>query len=252
MRVIAVINQKGGVGKTTTSAHLAHAIAMQGRTVTAIDLDPQGHLAAFFMEENRDQEGIDTVLLHENSILDVAISVKNNLKIVPAGIRLGEVESRSQVKMDIAKTLRDEVRRLSGQYDVVIIDSPPSSGVFIISALYAASEVLIPLPGDYLALQGLSHLLGTIKNFEQKMQHFLKFKVVMTRYHERRKLAQDVLERIEYYFPDMILPTKIRETAALAECPSFGKTIFEYQHKSNGAQDYLSLAKDVLAEGCVQ
>jgi chromosome partitioning protein len=251
MRVLAVINQKGGVGKTTTSAHLAYALATQGLVVTAIDLDPQGHLSSFFRTESLNNNGIDSVLLGEAAWQDVVTNVRPNLSIIQAGSRLAEVERCGESKIEVVKILRQEVQKQGKINDIIIFDSPPSSGILIVSALYAATEVLIPVPGDYLALQGLSHLLGTLKYFEAKMNHYLKFRVVMTRYHERRKLAQDVLERIEYYFPGMIMATKIRETAALAECPSFGKTIFDYQSKSNGAVDYMALARDVLAEGAV-
>ena len=245
MHMIAVMNQKGGVGKTTTTLNLAHALALAGKSVTVIDMDPQAHLTASFGAEMKMQAGIDEVLLGESKLSEVRINVRDNLHLVPAGIRLGELEQISTGGAERGWLLKNAVNRMRGQ-DYVLIDCPPSSGMLTMNAMLAAKEMLIPVSGDYLALHGLSRLLGILKHIETRLTHATKKWMVVTRFHNRRKLANEVRDKLNEYFPGQVLSTPIRETVALAESPSFGQTIFEYQKSSNGAKDYLGLADDLL------
>ncbi len=241
-RKVAVINQKGGVGKTTTTANLGYMLAKKGYKVSLIDLDPQGSLTVSLGVNWQEHAGIEDMLLHGEVLSNVVIETRDNLRLIPCGNDLGQVEFMSAESSAIAKKLKQVVEQLDGDY--VLIDCPPSSGFLIVSALYAVEEVLIPIASDYLTLHGLSHLLGTLKGFEKRLGHKIKKWFVITRFHPRRRLAQDVKTKLESYFPGQVLRTPIRETTAVAESPSFGQTVDEYQKNSHGAQDYYSLADD--------
>jgi len=243
--VIAVMNQKGGVGKTTTTLNLAHALAMSGKSVTVIDMDPQSHLTASFGAELREQAGIDSVLLGDNKLAEVKIQVRDNLHLIPAGSRLGELEQISVGGAKRGWLLHDALKRSRNQ-DYIFLDCPPSSGMLTMNALLAAKEMLIPVSGDYLALHGLSRLLNILKHVEDRLKHVTKKWLVVTRFHSRRKLAREVHDKLLNYFPGQVLATPIRENVSLAESPSFGKTIFEYKNSCNGAKDYRDLADDLL------
>ena len=244
--MIAVINQKGGVGKTTTTLNLSHALAQYDKNVLVIDLDPQAHLSAGYGVLQREQEGIADVLLGDAELKDVITKTRDNVSIVPAGSRLGELEHMTEGGAKRGYLLKDALKGKVKSYDFVLIDCPPSSGILGMNALLAAEEVLVPVSGDFFALQGLSRLMSIFQHIEQTLKRKTKKWVVLTRFHERRKLAKEVKGKILSYFPDCVFQTAIRETVALAESPGFGQTIFEYQPKCNGANDYLELAADVI------
>ncbi len=246
MRIISVINQKGGVGKTTTTANLAHALALAGNKVTVIDLDPQSHLASSLGINGREYAGMDEVLLAEAPIAGLMIKVRENLHLVPAGADLGQIEHLADGGSKKGARLKQALTGNLLDQDYILIDCPPASGLLAVNALLASNEVLIPVTGDYLSLEGLSFLMATIKNFEQKLGQKLKERIVLTRYHSRRRLPKEILAKILEYFPDKIFATHIREAAALAECPGMGKTIFEYRSTNNGAIDYKALAEDLI------
>lgn len=244
--MFAVMNQKGGVGKTTTAINIAHAIALNGHTVLAIDLDPQAHLTAGLGLLRKSQLGIADVLLGDVSVNQVAVVAREGLDLIPAGDRLGEMEHMNTGGAKRGWLLRDAIQQYAQQYDYVFIDCPPSSGILGINALLACNEVLIPVSGDFFSLQGLSRLMAIFSHIETTLKTTAEKWVVMTRFHERRRLAQDVKSTIMNYFPKHVYRTPIRETVALAESPGFGKTIFEYSEQSNGAKDYIDLARDII------
>lgn len=244
MRVFAVMNQKGGVGKTTTTLNVAHALAIAGNKVTVIDMDPQAHLTASFGAEQAEQAGIDVVLMGEATMKEVRLEVRENLSLVPSGTRLGELEQVARTGKERGYLLQNACKQLRGQ-DFVFIDCPPSSGMLSMNALLAAREMLIPVSGDYLAMHGLSRLMTILKHIETRLRHVTRKWVVVTRYHHRRKLSREVRDTLLGYFPGQVLATPIREAVALAESPSFGKTIFEYQASGHGADDYAALADDL-------
>ena len=241
-RKVAVINQKGGVGKTTTTANLGYMLAKKGYKVTLIDLDPQGSLTISLGVNWQEHLGIEDLLLHDEKLENVIIESRENLRLIPCGNHLGQVEYMGQESSTIAKNLKDVLSGIDD--DFVLIDCPPSSGFLIVSALYAIDEVLIPIASDYLTLHGLSHLIGTLQGFEKRLKHKIKKWFVVTRFHPRRRLSQDVKAKLVSYFPGQVLRTSIRETSAIAESPSFGLTVFEYQKNSNGTIDYNDLADD--------
>ena len=244
--MLAVINQKGGVGKTTTTLNLAHAMAQYGNRVLCIDMDPQAHLTAGFGLLAKSQKGIADMLLDDVEFASVVLSARENLDLIPAGERLGELEHLNQGGAKRGWLLRDAISAHVESYDYVFVDCPPSSGILGMNALLATKEVLIPVSGDFFSLQGLSRLMGIFQHIEGVLKTKTEKWVVLTRYQDRRRLARDVRDKILGYFPKHVYHTAIRETVALAESPGFGKTIFEYQGKSNGAIDYMGLAKDVM------
>jgi len=245
-RVVAVINQKGGVGKTTTTTNLTDALAKKGKKVTVIDLDPQGHLAVSFGVRSEKISGIDSVLLGEIEIEQQTIPARNNLQLIVAGPRLKEIEQLTEGGAQRGDLLRKSLHENLEDQDFIFIDCPPSSGVLVANALFAADEILVPMTSDFLALQGLSHLIGTIKRFEKVLNKKYKVSLVMSRYSTTRRIAKQVLNTMLKYFPNQVLDAVIRETALLAECPSFGKTILEYRPGSRSARDFRNLANAFL------
>ncbi len=246
VRIVAIINQKGGVGKTTTTANLCHAIAESGLKVTAIDLDPQGHLAVSLGITAQNIGGIDEAMLKQKNVQQQLIPVRDNLQLITAGSRLKEIEHLVSNNSPRGVLLKNALHDSLNDQDFVFIDCPPSSGLLVANALIAADEILIPMASDFLALQGLSHLMATIKRFEKALQRKYKTVLVMSRYSPNRRISVQVLNVLLAHFPEQILATVIRETALLAECPSFGKTILEYSPKSRSARDFRSLADDFL------
>lgn len=243
-RTIAVMNQKGGVGKTTTATNLSHGLAMQGQSVTAVDLDPQGHLSASFGHHDLDP-GLDR-LMDGSALPDIVIRpVRDNVDLVPPGRHLNEVDGLREGGAARGRLLRDALARLPAR-DFVIIDCPPSSGLLGMNALLAADELLIPVTGDYLSLSGLSRLMQILRRLEQKLGRPLPARMVMTRFNARRRHAREVQGKVQQYFPDQLLGTTIREAAALAESPSFGKSIFEYRPGSISASEYRALTREYI------
>ncbi|NQZ53486.1 MAG: ParA family protein [Piscirickettsiaceae bacterium] len=239
------MNQKGGVGKTTTTINLGHALALMGKNVMLLDMDPQGQVAASYGLD-ADIPGLDAVLLEDTAIDDVMVETRDNLTIVPAGKQLADFEHVSEGGSSRGHKLRLAIEGLSLQQDYILIDCPSSSGLLGINAMFAVGEVLVPVSSDYLSLQGLSRLMQILKRAESISGHDIRLWLVTTRMHIRRRLAHEIRKRILQYFPGRVFSTVIRESVALAECPSFGKTIFEYKQKNAGAEDYLSLAKDLI------
>lgn len=245
-RLVAIINQKGGVGKTTTTTNLCHALAESGKKVTVIDFDPQGHLAVSFGIISHEISGIDLAMLKEKKLDDVVMQVRENLQLIPAGSRLKDVEQMSSNGSPRGVLLRDALKGQLTDQDFIFIDCPPSSGLLVANALIATHEILVPMASDFLALQGLSHLMATVKRFEGALKRRYQLSVVISRFMTTRRISGQVLNILLSHFPNQVLATVIRETALLAECPSFGQTILEYSPKSRSARDFRNLANDFL------
>ena len=249
MRSVAVINQKGGVGKTTTTANLAYAIAEMGHRVIVIDMDPQGHLSAHLGAHQQDQNGIDEILNGTGQFTQAIIKIRKGLQLIPAGRELVLLE-RGGGDPQAGKIFQMLVTEECSDQDFVFIDCPPASGLLIDLVLTAVDEILVPVAGDYLALRGLSDLIATLRQFEEKCEKSFTQWIVITRFHLRRRLSWEVREKLLEYFTNNVLITPIRETSVLAECPSYGKTAFEYKRGNNGAEDYKSLAKNFINGEC--
>lgn len=245
-RIIAVINQKGGVGKTTVSANLVHGLALKGFNVLAIDLDPQAQLTTSLGVDNSEVNGLDEVLLNQRAISDLVIPARENLYLVAAGYGLADIEHITEGGASRGMLLRNALTEEIEHYDYILIDCPPSSGLLVVNAIFASKEVLIPMTGDFLALQGLSHLMATLGNFEQALGNHIRQMIVLSKFQARRCLSQEVKNKLIQHFPGKLLQTEISESVALAESPSFGKTIFEYKPKSKSALEYKKLVDDVI------
>ena len=246
MRVIAVANQKGGVGKTTTALNLSHALALGGHRVLVVDADSQAHLTASFGCHDQTLQGLDSVLLDGAPMLSVVRAVRQGLSMVPAGERLSDVDYLTKGGPRRGFLLREALSAMGPRFDFVLVDAPPSAGMLGMNVLLGASELLVPVSSDYLALHGLARLNLIVEKIQATVKRPLKQWLVVTRFDARRRLAKDVRAKLIEHFPDRLLQTSVRESVALAESPSFGKTIFEYGRLSNGAQDYLTVAADLM------
>lgn len=259
MRRIAVINQKGGVGKTTTTVNLAAALAAAGKRVSVVDLDPQAHASTHLgVEPDGTLPSLYDVLVANKSIAEVRRSVEERLWVVPSDINLAaaEVELAGIVGREVI--LRESMAKDDAEFDFVIMDCGPSLGVLTLNALAAADEVFIPLQPHFLALHGLSKLLETTALVARRINSRLAVSgVVLCLYDSGTKLAQEVVSDLTSFLNRTrgtnvpwanarVFETKIRRNIKLAECPSFGKSIFGYASKSPGALDYAALADEVL------
>ncbi|TNE78573.1 MAG: ParA family protein [Gammaproteobacteria bacterium] len=249
MRILATMNQKGGVGKTTTTVSLCHALALAGHKVLGIDLDPQGHLASSFGHQEPDL-GLDALFRDKATLDEVIVNTRDNLDLIAPGPRLNEFDGLMGSSQANGWLLHNELAELQG-YDYVVIDCPPSSGLLGMNGLMAADEVLIPVPGDYLALLGLSRLLNLLEELEEKVGKHTEKWILVTRFDSRRRHAHEVVNKIHHYFPDQLLPVVIHECVVLAESPSFSKSIFEYQPNSRAAKEYQALADNLVSKTTV-
>lgn len=248
-RTISVVNQKGGVGKTTTAINLSAFLAKLGYKVLLVDIDPQGNASSGLGLRTTDlQESIYDVLVNEPKTLDSIIQKTkiSKLHLAPANTNLAgaNVELVSVHRREFK--LWENISTVAHKYDFVIIDNPPSLGILAINGLVAADEVLIPVQTEYYALEGLSQLLHTIELVRQNLKPDLKILgAVMTMYDGRSKLSESVFYELYKYFPNKIFRSIIPRNVRLAEAPSHGKSIHEYDYKSKGAKAYEKLAKEV-------
>ena len=249
MRTIAILNQKGGVGKTSTSVNLGAGLTRQKQRVLLLDLDPQAHLTySLGIMAHELPRTMGAVLMEECQLADVATEV-NEMDVVPASVSLAGTE------VDLAGVLSRETRLKTAlseidDYDFVIMDCPPNLGLLTLNAMTAATELLVPMQPEFLALQSLGKLMETVKAIQNGWNPDLKLTgVVMTRYHRHKRLNRETRRSIKEYFGDALLETTIRDNISLAEAPSFGQDIFNYKPRSNGADDYRNLALELLRRG---
>ncbi len=260
MECIAIINQKGGVGKTSTAANLGAGLAQRGKRVLLIDLDPQGHLTTHFgLDTDTIGRGIYEVLTQNLPFDDAIHPYSPSISVVPSNVDLAaaEIELVSVVGREVI--LRDLLAARARPFDVVLLDCPPSLGVLSLNALSAATRVLIPVQPHFLALQGAGKLFETIALVNQRLNPRLRVAgMVMCLYDAATRLTAEVVDDLSKFLESArgspvpwqnarIFETVIRRNVKLAECPSYGQSIFEYAPRSNGAIDYLALADELLA-----
>jgi chromosome partitioning protein len=248
-KIISIVNQKGGVGKTTTAMNLAALLSEMGKFVLLVDMDPQANATSGFGFGREDvKQGVYEALSREKRFHDIVCNTSHEgLRLAPAtanlagaNIELVDVERREHQLSE----LLDEVKHA---YDYIIIDCPPSIGLLTINSLVAADELLIPVQAEYYALEGLGQLLSTIQLIQEHVKPELNvLGAVITMFDKRTRLSEDVMNELYKYFPDTIFRSIIPRTVRLAEAPSFGKTILQYDPRGKGAKAYERLAREVL------
>ncbi len=257
-RIVAIANQKGGVGKTTTAINLSAALTRHGKQVLLIDIDPGSHATyGLGILAHKLEKTVYSLLKSEASVEDVIIEIlieDLSMDFVPSSLELAEAEM-VLFNMPGREYLLSNALSVVTKYDFIFIDCPPSLGLLTLNSLVAAKEIFIPLQTEFLALQGLSKLLDSIAIVKERLNPELELMgVCATRFDKRKILNREVVEKINTYFGDKAYSLPIRENISLAESPSHGLTIFEYSPSSYGAEDYMTLAKDILerSEQCVQ
>lgn len=259
MRSMAVINQKGGVGKTTTAVNLAASLAEQGCRVCVLDLDPQAHASLHLgISVMSEQTNIYDVLCGDASIADARYWINDNLAVVPSNLDLAAAELELAGEVGREVILRDKLELDDEPFDFLVLDCPPSLGVLTLNALTAVQEVFLPLQPHFLALHGLSKLLRTIEIVAKRLNPTLHLSgVVLCMYESGTRLAAEVTRDVDEFLDlqskgngvwagAKFFKTRIRRNIRLAEAPSFGQSIFQYAPHSNGAEDYRQLADEVL------
>ena len=248
-RIIAVANQKGGVGKTTTSINLAACLAEQGKKVLAVDMDPQGNLTSGLgVDKDSVEKSIYELIIGEVDIKEVINKeVLENLDIIPTSIDLSAAEIELIGVDDKEYILRNAIDQVKDQYDFVIIDCPPSLSMLTINAMTTADSVIVPIQCEYYALEGLSQLIHTVELVKDRLNSKLEIEgVVFTMYDARTNLSLQVVENVKDNLQQNIYKTIIPRNIRLAEAPSYGLPINKYDPKSTGAESYMRLADEVI------
>jgi chromosome partitioning protein len=247
---LAVVNQKGGVGKSTTSVNLAATLAEEGQRVLLVDLDPQGNATSGYgLDKNQREECVYDALLGDVPIEQLVEPVGiERVFLVPATIQLAGAEIELVSAFSRETKLKQVLGPVLGDFDVVVIDCPPSLGLLTINALTAATGVLIPVQCEYYALEGLTKLLESVRLVKTHLNPSLElFGVVMTMYDSRTKLSQQVVDEVRDFFGEQVFDTLIPRSVRLSEAPSFGQPVTLFDPNGRGAQAYRQLAKEVIA-----
>jgi len=259
MRIIALMNQKGGVGKTTTTVNLGAALAERGRRVCMVDLDPQAHLTINYgVEPSPDIASLYNVLVDEMGFLQAVHQVSDRIALVPSSIDLAAAEIELVAVLGREMVLKKRIEAAAHDFDYILLDCPPSLGLLTINALAVAHEVIIPMQAHFLALQGVAKLLETVQLVNKRMNPRLKVSgIVLTMFDSQTKLSMEVVNELRSFIDAAkgkplpwaearIFKSKIRRNIKLAESPSFGQTILKYDPSSNGAADYRALAGEII------
>ncbi len=247
-KIIALTNQKGGVGKSTTAINLSACLAEAGKKVLTVDIDPQGNTTSGLgLDKNDLEETLYELLLGEAEAGDVIVNINENLDILPSNMNLSGAEVELLEFENKESILKDILDKLKRKYDYVIIDCPPSLSILTINALVAANSVLVPIQCEYYALEGLSQLIQTVELVKDRLNSKLKVNgILFTMYDVRNRLSsqviQNVKENLDYYIYDTVIPRNVR----LAEAPSYGLPIIEYDPKSAGADAFTRLAAEMI------
>lgn len=248
-KVIAVINQKGGVGKTTTAVNLAACLAYKGKKVLLIDSDAQGN-ASSGLGINKNEVKLSTYdcLVDDNKINEAIIRTKyRNLSVLPATQELSAADIELSYEDNREYFIKKAIQHIKDDYDFIIIDSPPALGLLTINIMTASDTVLIPIQCEYYALEGLAQLITTIKMIKKRSNKELDIEgIVATMYDKRTNLSEQVYNEVKEHFPDKLYETVIPRNVRLSEAPSFGEPIIKYDITSAGAEAYFALARELM------
>ncbi len=250
--IIAITNQKGGVGKTTTAINLSAALASKGRKTLLLDLDPQANSSMSFLDVHQltgasIYEALTEASVHLPAIVRPVEKIPN-LSLAPSTIALAKIEARLLGELDSHFRLKDELQLVQNEYDYVIIDTPPTLGIITVNALVAATHVLIPIQASYFALEGTDDLLETIDKIKLRANPQLQILgALITLYDKRTLLAKDIYEQIQRVFGVKVFKTMITKSVRLEESPAYRESIFTFAPKSTGAFEYYRLSEEVLS-----
>lgn len=249
--IVAITNQKGGVGKTTTAINLAAGLAMKGLRTLLVDLDPQANSSMSFVDVHALERSVYDALVEPSvAMSDVILAAEKiqGLSIAPANIALAKVEAKLVGELDGIYRLKDSLARVQDDFEYIIIDTPPTLGLITVNALVAATHVLIPIQSSYFALEGTDDLLETIDKVKARANPALQILgAVITLYDKRTLLARDILDEIKKVFGNKIFKTTISKSVRLEESPAYRESIFTYAPRSSGAFEYYKLSEEVLS-----
>ncbi|MDC6384575.1 ParA family protein [Flagellimonas taeanensis] len=248
-KIIAIANQKGGVGKTTTTVNLAASLGVLEKKVLLIDADPQANATSGLgIDVDSVEYGTYQLLEHTMSVDEVIIPTDSpNVDLVPAHIDLVAIEIELVDKDNREYMMKEALKDLGDRYDFVLIDCAPSLGLLTLNALTAADSVMIPIQCEYFALEGLGKLLNTVKSVQKIHNNDLDIEgMLLTMYDSRLRLSNQVVEEVKKHFADMVFDTIIQRNVRLSEAPSYGESIIKYDASSKGASNYLNLANEIL------
>jgi len=247
MRIIALVNQKGGTGKTTSAINIGTGLTSLKREVLLIDLDPQANLTySLGVEAHNLKKTLYGVLKGDIKAVDALIS-NNGISLLPSSLTLAGAEIELSGVAGRELLLKEAINPILGAFDYILIDCPPSLGLLTLNALTTAQEVFIPLQAEPLSLQGMRKLLEVVETVKKRLNPRLEITgIIGTLYDNRRRLHREVVEKIRGYFGEKLFKTLIRDNVSLAEAPSFGQDIFTYSKRSHGSEDYLKLCKEII------
>ncbi|ADL70189.1 ParA family protein [Thermoanaerobacterium thermosaccharolyticum] len=249
-KIIAIANQKGGVGKTTTTINLGYSLSASGKKVLCVDMDPQSNMTSGFGIDNSSLNCTTyNILIEGRNIKEALITLNemNGISIVPSSIQLAGAEIELVPMLSREFRLKNSLNDVKDDYDYILIDCPPSLGLLTINALTAADSVLVPIQCEYYALEGLTQLMNTINLIKKNINHSLEIEgVVLTMFNARTNLSIQVVDEVKKYFKGKVYGTIIPRNIRLGEAPSFGKPISLYDPHSKGAEAYEELAKEII------